>query len=367
MKTRLPVVLASMGGAALCLLLTWPIATAAAAAPKTHSESPGFLAKFSTTSAAEPKKHAPFLRLPQKKVVSTKPALACFLPALMAQVCSGEVHFPQKYIPIKADSCPAPYPDLDMLQDDTIESELFKKDWPQNALSGTWPNENLSARYVVAAADAYQPTTQYKCTSYKYSTPDLEQDPRGQPTGIWHSFDMNAQQWKQIPLQGYLQRRSKDGALIPGGYEEIPLHLGAKSDKWFVPVVHYGQDSSTTMMVKWGCTSPPMTPNRVNFVEVLARSQDVDYTEVIAAISHLMQEGQEVTPVIEFMRPVDQSACNASGSTSGMSLCRGPECDENGEEYKALKKDVDEHAPMHLCRGPDCDENQGHEGVTISV
>jgi len=42
---------------------------------------------------------------------------------------------------------------------------------------------------------------------------------------------------------------------------------------------------------------------------VLARRPGIEYSQVFEAVSHLVEEGDEVTPVIEYLRPVDQSSC----------------------------------------------------------
>merc|ERR1711879_1060003 len=126
----------------------------------------------------------------------------------------------------------------------------------------------------------------------------------GLPRAVWNSFDVDSKQWQKIPLQGELMK-STSGTLIPGGYRETPMRMGEKQDPWFVPIVHFTDEGEQQdILVKWGCTKPPQ--GNVNFVEVLSRKPNVDYTEVIEAISHLMQEGQEITPVIENMRPVTQ-------------------------------------------------------------
>eukprot|EP00392_Amoebophrya_sp_AT5.2_P019273 g20041.t1 len=60
---------------------------------------------------------------------------AAFCPTGSCAASSAPVG-PKNTSRLPAPNCPLPYPDLDMLQDETIGSEQFASLWPQDVLNG---------------------------------------------------------------------------------------------------------------------------------------------------------------------------------------------------------------------------------------
>eukprot|EP00928_Gymnodinium_smaydae_P067525 TRINITY_DN50518_c0_g1_i1.p1 TRINITY_DN50518_c0_g1~~TRINITY_DN50518_c0_g1_i1.p1 ORF type:complete len:245 (-),score=20.62 TRINITY_DN50518_c0_g1_i1:77-811(-) len=194
------------------------------------------------------------------------------------------------------DTCPLPYPAVADLNDWTIATQNFTTHWPSQ-LEGVW--------YVVGVADRFQPPDAIMCTRYHYSVG--ENGDMHHVTAAYVAYNATRRSWVSVKLFGNAYNLS-----IPGAYREwpetvVPSGVDPHDAQWFDPIVHLGvdfTDVSNTLLVKWGCTKPPL--GNFQYIEVLSRKQNVSWLAVENAVGHLKDDS---TPNIANLRPVSQQNC----------------------------------------------------------
>lgn len=186
----------------------------------------------------------------------------------------------------KNDTCPSPWPALDIIQDKTITGARFSYMWPKQ-LDGVW--------YTVAAADRFQPSS-FTCGRYNYTVKSMR------TAATYLVKNTTDGQWQEFQLKGFALARPGDYyetslAALPAGKDPYD-----PKDAWRETVAHFGDetDPSNTIWVRWGCTKDPL--GAFQFTEILSRKVPLAWEAIEKALAHLKSiDAQNIDNVIKMV------------------------------------------------------------------